>query len=98
MTIKSLLFSMWFVASLPLWLFCLSLYLVWVLCMPLWQVTLIIFAVGGVVATPLIVVLAQREKEAEANLGKPATVIRNVDQSLNEYLELLQKNARKGMG
>jgi type III secretory pathway component EscR len=66
--------------------------------MPLWQVTLIIFAVSGVVATPLIVVLAQREKETEANLNKPSTVIRNVDEALREYLELLQKNARKNMG
>jgi len=89
---------MWFVASLPLWFFCLSLYLVFFLCLPLWLVTLIVAVVGGIVATPLIVVLARREKEAEANLGKPSTVIRNVDQSLNEYLELLEKNARKNMG
>jgi len=89
---------MWFVASLPLWFFCLSLYLVYVVCIPLWQATLIIFVLGGIIATPLIVVLMKREKQYEANLGKPATVIRNVDQSLNEYVELLQKNARKGMG
>jgi hypothetical protein len=89
---------MWFVASLPLWFFCLSLYLVYVVCIPLWQATLIIFVLGVIIATPLIVVLMKREKQYEANLGKPATVIRNVDQSLNEYVELLQKNARKGMG
>jgi ABC-type cobalt transport system substrate-binding protein len=61
-------------------------------------VTLIVAVVGGIVAAPLIVVLARREKQFEANLGKPSTVISEIDQSLNEYLELLQKNARKNMG